>query len=99
MRCPASPFASHANARCTSPVLPQGPVAIRDQEIGPGTEYYLKAIDVIELQVARAGVRLAAWLDRIAASIATAGHGASDETLLRQQSDEGLRLEAEPEEL
>jgi len=41
-------------------------VAIVNEELG--TDYYLKAAPVIEIQVARAGYRLAAWLDRIAAT-------------------------------
>jgi hypothetical protein len=46
-------------------VLPEGPQAIVGQELGG--EYFEKAGPVIEKQVARAGYRMAAWLDRIAA--------------------------------
>ena len=45
-------------------VFPEGPEAIRGQELGG--EYFDKAGPVIEKQVARAGFRMAAWLDRIA---------------------------------
>lgn len=45
-------------------VFPEGPEAIRGQELGG--EYFEKAGPVIEKQVARAGFRMAAWLDRIA---------------------------------
>jgi hypothetical protein len=44
-------------------VLPNGPKAIRDQELSGA--YYDKAGPVVALQVARGGYRLAAWLDRI----------------------------------
>jgi nuclease S1 len=45
-------------------VFPEGPKAIEGQELGG--EYFLKAAPVIELQVARAGYRMATWLDKIA---------------------------------
>lgn len=45
-------------------MFPEGPRAIAGQELGG--EYFEKAAPVIELQVARAGVRMAAWLDLIA---------------------------------
>lgn len=45
-------------------VLPDGPHEIVGQELGGA--YYEKAAPVIELQVARAGYRMAAWLDLIA---------------------------------
>lgn len=48
----------------TPPVFPDGPEAIVGQELGG--EYFEKAGPVIERQVARAGFRMAAWLDRIA---------------------------------
>ena len=44
-------------------MFPEGPEAIVGQELGG--EYYEKAAPVIELQVAKAGYRLAAWLDLI----------------------------------
>ena len=46
-------------------MLPEGPQAIVGKELGG--EYFEKAGPVIEKQVARAGYRMAAWLDRIAA--------------------------------
>jgi hypothetical protein len=45
-------------------VLPEGPEAIVGQQLA--YEYYEKAAPVIEVLVARAGYRLAAWLDLIA---------------------------------
>jgi hypothetical protein len=50
-------------------VLPDGPNSIRGQELG--SKYYEAAAPVIEVQVARAGYRLAAWLDLIVASLKT----------------------------
>ncbi len=44
-------------------VLPEGPKAIVGKELGG--EYFDKAGPVIERQVARAGYRMAAWLDLI----------------------------------
>lgn len=49
-------------------VLPEGPEAIVDQELGG--EYYEAAAPVIEMAVAKAGYRLAAWLDLAVKSIA-----------------------------
>lgn len=45
-------------------VLPEGPDAIVGKELGGS--YYENAAPVIEKQVARAGYRMAAWLDHIA---------------------------------
>lgn len=45
-------------------MLPEGPEAIVGQELAG--DYYEKAAPVIELQVAKAGYRLATWLDLIA---------------------------------
>ncbi|PTB73614.1 phospholipase C/P1 nuclease [Trichoderma longibrachiatum ATCC 18648] len=44
-------------------VFPEGPKAIVGQELSG--EYYEKAAPILEKQVARAGYRMAAWLDRI----------------------------------
>ncbi|POS71281.1 nuclease S1 [Diaporthe helianthi] len=60
-------WAREANAYVCSHVLPEGPAAIVGQELAG--EYYEKAAPVIELQVARAGFRLAAWLDLIVAAL------------------------------
>jgi hypothetical protein len=45
-------------------VLPNGPKAIEGQQLAGN--YFAKAAPVVEVQVARAGFRLAAWLDLIA---------------------------------
>ncbi|KAI2639371.1 putative nuclease S1 precursor [Xylaria nigripes] len=60
-------WANESNAYICSHVFPEGPAAIEGQELAG--EYYQKAAPVIELQVARAGYRLAAWLDLIVEGI------------------------------
>ncbi|KAG7112277.1 Nuclease S1 like protein [Verticillium longisporum] len=57
-------WAREGNAYVCTHVLPDGPHEIVGQELGGA--YYEKAASVIELQVARAGYRMAAWLDLIA---------------------------------
>ncbi|KAI0872977.1 putative nuclease S1 precursor [Hypoxylon argillaceum] len=57
-------WANESNAYVCSHVFPEGPAAIKGQELAG--EYFEKAAPVIELQVAKAGYRLAAWLDLIA---------------------------------
>jgi hypothetical protein len=58
-------------------VLPEGPKAIVGQELGG--DYYQKAAPVVEVQIARAGYRLAAWLDLIAANITSVAVQSPDE--------------------
>ncbi len=48
-------------------VLPFGAEAIKGQELG--TDYYEAAVPVVEIQIARAGYRLATWLDMIVSQI------------------------------
>ncbi|TWU74422.1 hypothetical protein ED733_003894 [Metarhizium rileyi] len=60
----AMAWSREANAFVCTHVLPEGPKAIVGQELGG--EYFKKAGPVIERQVARAGFRMAAWLDNIA---------------------------------
>ena len=50
--------------------MPDGPEAIRGQELG--SKYFEAAAPVVEVQVARAGYRLAAWLDLIVSSLKAA---------------------------
>ncbi|KAH8662277.1 phospholipase C/P1 nuclease domain-containing protein [Xylariales sp. PMI_506] len=64
----AMSWANESNAYICTTVLPEGPVAIVGQQLNG--DYFTKAAPVIEVQVARAGYRLAAWLDLIAARIA-----------------------------
>ncbi|KAI1329919.1 putative nuclease S1 precursor [Xylariaceae sp. FL0255] len=60
-------WASESNSYVCSHVFPEGPAAIAGQELAG--EYFEKAAPVIELSIAKAGVRLAAWLDLIADKI------------------------------
>ncbi|KAK3386150.1 S1/P1 nuclease [Podospora didyma] len=57
-------WASQTNDLVCTHVLPEGPIAIEGKELN-GT-YYQNAVPVLELQMAKAGWRLAAWLDLIA---------------------------------
>ncbi|KAI1025556.1 hypothetical protein LB506_001529 [Fusarium annulatum] len=56
-------WSREANALVCTHVLPEGADAIVGQELGG--EYFEKAAPVIEEQVAKAGYRMAAWLDKI----------------------------------
>ncbi|OAA72174.1 nuclease PA3 [Cordyceps fumosorosea ARSEF 2679] len=57
-------WSREANAIVCSHVLPQGPQAIHDQELSG--QYYEDAAPILEKQVALAGYRMAALLDKIA---------------------------------
>ncbi|KAI9704668.1 MAG: hypothetical protein M1820_005416 [Bogoriella megaspora] len=59
-------WASEANADVCTVVLPQGQSYYVNKDLS--TTYYNGAIDTVELQIARAGYRLAKWLDLIAAN-------------------------------
>lgn len=63
-------WASDANAFVCSTVVPAGPDVLRNQELSGA--YYDAAIPVVTKQIAKAGFRLAAWLDAI---VANAGKG------------------------
>ncbi|KAG6039451.1 hypothetical protein E4U41_002536 [Claviceps citrina] len=60
----AMAWSREANALVCTHVLPEGAAAIENQELGG--DYFEKAGPVVEVQVARAGLRMAAWLDKIA---------------------------------
>ncbi|KAK6586799.1 hypothetical protein PZA11_000089 [Diplocarpon coronariae] len=59
-------WAEETNKLVCTAVLPAGREGVQDQELN-GT-YTEKAVPVVRLQVAKAGYRLAQWLDRIAAA-------------------------------
>ncbi|KAK7984834.1 nuclease S1 [Apiospora saccharicola] len=61
-------WATESNAHVCTAVLPEGPEAIVGRELAFG-EYFERAAPVIEVQVARAGYRLAKWLDLIVDNI------------------------------
>lgn len=58
-------WARDANKYVCSVVMPDGVDTLESGDLYPG--YYNGAIDTVELQIAKAGYRLAAWLDAIAA--------------------------------
>ena len=58
-------WAQDANKYVCSVVMPEGADPLESGDLYP--DYYNGAIDTVELQVAKAGYRLAAWLDAIAA--------------------------------
>lgn len=63
-------WATDANAFVCTTVIPNGPDAVRNQELSGA--YYDAAIPVVTKQIAKAGFRLAAWLDAI---VENAGKG------------------------
>ena len=61
-------WATEANSLVCKYVLAPGLDWVKENDLGRG-EYYEGAAPVVELQVARAGVRLAAWVNAIAAVV------------------------------
>ncbi|KAJ4343918.1 hypothetical protein N0V95_006520 [Ascochyta clinopodiicola] len=59
-------WASDANSFVCTTVIPKGADAVRNQELSGA--YYTSAIPVVQKQIAKAGFRLAAWLDAIVAN-------------------------------
>ena len=57
-------WASGANAFVCSLVLKEGITTIENEDLGGA--YYTKALPVVEMLLAQAGYRLAAWLDLLA---------------------------------
>ncbi|KAK4199596.1 putative nuclease S1 precursor [Triangularia verruculosa] len=81
----AMSWAVEGNALVCTHVLPEGADAIGGQELGGA--YYDKAAPVVEEQVAKAGYRLAAWLDLIIAGLKTLELPASSEPEPDLESD------------
>ncbi|KAI9731869.1 MAG: hypothetical protein M1818_007734 [Claussenomyces sp. TS43310] len=59
----ATSWASEANAYVCSEVLAKGLTYIEDEDLAGA--YYTTAVPVVQIQIARAGYRLAAWLNLI----------------------------------
>lgn len=57
-------WAQDGNSYVCSVVVPDGVDAVRNEELYP--KYYDSAIDTVEMQIAKGGYRLAAWLDALA---------------------------------
>jgi hypothetical protein len=66
-------WASDANSYVCSTVLPDGPDAVFGKELSGA--YYETAIPVVTKQIAKAGYRLAAWLDAIVEAAEKHSHG------------------------
>jgi len=62
-------WAEEANAFVCTTVLPDGLDGVTGKDLSGG--YYTAAVPVVQLQIARAGYRLAAWLDLIAQGVKT----------------------------
>jgi hypothetical protein len=73
-------WATEANALVCRYVLAPGLGWVKENDLGRG-EYYEGAVPVVELQIARAGVRLAAWVNAIAAVLAEGDAGVGKEDL------------------
>lgn len=65
-------WANDGNALMCSVVAPQGADPLFNQELSG--DYYKTAIPVVQKQIAKAGFRLAAWLDRIVEAADKNGH-------------------------
>ncbi|KAI9645637.1 hypothetical protein NHQ30_006379 [Ciborinia camelliae] len=63
-------WASDSNAYVCSTVIPNGVAAVESGDLSTNG-YYTSAIPVVQLQIAKAGYRLAAWLDLIATGSTT----------------------------
>jgi hypothetical protein len=66
-------WARGANQYVCTTVLPNGPDAVFGKELSGA--YYESAIPVVKMQIAKAGYRLAAWLDAIVEAAENHGHG------------------------
>jgi hypothetical protein len=73
-------WATESNALVCKYVLAPGLSWVKENDLGRG-EYYEAAAPVVDLQIARAGVRLAAWINAIAAALATDEEGVAKEDL------------------
>jgi hypothetical protein len=74
-------WAQDANKYVCSTVLPNGPDAVFAQELSGA--YYESAIPVVTKQIAKAGFRLAAWLDAIVEGSEKHGHEKNDKVTRR----------------
>lgn len=81
-------WATESNAIVCSHVLAPGLDWVKENDLGEG-EYYEAAYPVVEMQIGRAGMRLAAWVNAIAAVLANAdGDGG-----VGKVGEEGIRKE------
>ena len=73
-------WATESNALVCQYVLSPGLDWVKENDLGRG-EYYEGAAPVVELQIGRAGVRLAAWINAIAAVLVDDEQDAAKEDL------------------
>jgi hypothetical protein len=77
-------WATEANSLVCAYVLAPGLDWVKENDLGRG-EYYEGAAPVVELQIGRAGVRLAAWVNAIATVLAEAdGTAAGEQGVVRE---------------
>lgn len=69
-------WANDANSYVCTTVMPNGPDTVLGQELSG--VYYETAIPVVRKQIAKAGYRLAAWLDAVAEQAGKQGHLQND---------------------
>ena len=62
----ATAWATDANSYVCSVVMPGGVSSVENKELGPSGSYYASVYPTINVLLARAGYRLAAWLNLIA---------------------------------
>ncbi|KXJ85229.1 putative nuclease PA3 [Microdochium bolleyi] len=88
----ATRWAADANALVCSVVMPQGVAALQKGDLYP--DYYNSVLPTIEMQLAKAGYRLANWLNKLhAASAASKGKRTE-----REEVEEAVALELDGRE-
>lgn len=83
-------WARDANALVCKVVMPGNASVLETGDLYPG--YYEGAIDTVELQIAKAGYRLAAWLDAIVEDV-LGGNGTETRFVMRRPTKVDLRDE------
>lgn len=78
-------WASDANQYVCTTVLPNGADAVFGKELSGA--YYESAIPVVQKQIAKAGFRLAAWLDAVVEAAEKGGHGHGKGEKLTKRAD------------
>lgn len=81
-------WASDANAYVCSTVLPNGTDAVFGKELSGA--YYETAIPVVKKQIAKAGYRLAAWLDAVVEQAEKGGYVHEQEGKVEKRADFAL---------
>lgn len=95
-------WARDSNAYICSVVFPRGPETYHGTELFP--EYYSSAVSTVELQIAKAGYRLAAFLDAIAAGESPVGtywsaRGTSATDVVRRERERHVEMKKKKRDL